>query len=118
MIRENGTYRLDERFEMRGGSGTVRIEHLFEPDTELNSPARLCAKLTLDAGVSIGFHTHGEEEEIFHIIRGSARVDDNGEVKVLSAGDSILTGNGAGHALANAGNEPLEVLAVIVPFTK
>ena len=116
MIRTQSDYRIDERPEMRGGSGTVRIEHLFEPGTDLKSPTRLCAKLYLEPGVSIGFHRHENEEEIFYIVSGVAEADDNGTAVILNPGDSILTGNGAGHAIKNNGSSDLIMVAVIVKY--
>lgn len=65
---------------------------------------------------SIGFHPHDAEEEVFVIIRGRAEADDNGEVVQLSAGDTLLTGNGDGHAIRNVGDEPLEIVAVITTY--
>lgn len=118
MIRKCGNYKTEERFEMRGGSGTVRIEHIFTPGEELKAPTRLCAKLTLEPGVSIGFHKHETEEELFHIISGSAEVDDNGTMSQVCAGDSIITGNGSGHSIRNTGNGNLEILAVITKFAE
>ena len=118
MIRKQSDYRIDERPEMRGGNGTVRIEHLFEPGTELKSPTRLCAKLYLEPGVSIGFHRHESEEEIFVIVKGQGEIDDNGTSRQVAAGDSVLTGNGAGHAVKNTGDETLEILAVISRYAE
>ena len=118
MIRKQSDYRIDERPEMRGGNGTVRIEHLFEPGTELKTPTRLCAKLYLEPGVSIGFHRHENEEEIFVIVKGQGEIDDNGTSRQVAAGDSVLTGNGAGHAVKNTGSETLEILAVISKYAE
>ena len=118
MIRKQSDYRIDERPEMRGGNGTVRIEHLFEPGTELKSPTRLCAKLYLEPGVSIGFHRHESEEDIFVIVKGQGEIDDNGTSRQVAAGDSVLTGNGAGHAVKNTGSETLEILAVISKYAE
>ena len=118
MIRKQSDYRIDERPEMRGGNGTVRIGRLFESGTELKSPTRLCAKLYLEPGVSIGFHRHENEEEIFVIVKGQGEIDDNGTLKQVAAGDSILTGNGAGHAVRNTGSETLEILAVIIKYAE
>jgi mannose-6-phosphate isomerase-like protein (cupin superfamily) len=35
---------------------------------------------------------------------------------VLEPGDTILTGDGAGHAVESVGDVPLEMLAVIVQY--
>lgn len=101
---------------MRGGDGEVKIEHFWEPGTELASGARMCARLTLEPGCSIGFHEHDREEEIFVIVRGTAEIDDNGTKSVLGAGDCVLTGGGAGHAVRSLGPETLEMIAVIARF--
>ena len=118
MIRKPGDCRTEERFEMRGGSGTVRIEHLFEPGTDLKAPTRLCARLLLEPGASIGFHRHENEEELFVIVKGSGEIDDNGTVRTVASGDAVLTGDGAGHAVKNTGKETLEILAVISRYAE
>ena len=112
MIRRTGEFRTELRNEMRGGHGTVKIEHFWEPKSEMRSHNRMFAKLTLEPGCSIGFHPHDAEEEIFVVIRGRAEADDNGEIVELNVGDTILTGNGDGHAIRSIGDEPLELLAV------
>jgi len=113
MIRRAGEYQVDIRTEMRGGDGEVKIEHLWDEENELKAETRLFAKLTLAHGCSIGFHHHDDEEEIFVIIKGAAEADDNGQKVVLNTGDTILTGNGAGHSIKCISAEPLEILAVI-----
>ena len=117
MVHRQNDYRPDIRDAMRGGSGSVKIEHLWEQE-ELNSPTRMFSRITLEPGCSIGFHRHENEEEIFYIISGQAVADDNGEEVTLAPGDTILTGNGDGHSIANAGNTPLEMLAVIIRFAQ
>jgi mannose-6-phosphate isomerase-like protein (cupin superfamily) len=116
MIRQDGEYRIDVRERMRDGQGKVKIEHLWEIGTELKAKNRLCARLTLEPGSSIGFHAHDQEEEIFYIVEGKAEADDNGKTVMLAAGDTILTGNGAGHAIRCAGDRPLVILAFITCY--
>ncbi|MBE6403710.1 MAG: cupin domain-containing protein [Lentisphaerae bacterium] len=118
MIHSISDYKSEVREAMRGGDKSVKITHYFDEANELGSPTRLCARLDLEPGASIGFHTHENEEEIFIVLAGKALVDDNGVEKTVCAGDSILTGNGAGHAVKNIGDETLSMVAVIVPFAK
>jgi len=103
------------REKMRGGSGSVEIVHIFKKD-ELMGKARLFARIILKKDCSIGFHTHDNEEEIYYIISGKGIVDDDGSSYEVTAGDAILTGNGAGHSIGNEQDEPLEVLAVILLY--
>jgi len=115
MIRNEKEMKKDVRENMRDGNGAVTITHLFSND-ELKSKTRLCAKLTLPRGASIGFHNHIDEEEVFYILSGRGKVDDNGKIREVSGGDAILTGGGAGHSIECISEEPLEIMAVIGCF--
>jgi mannose-6-phosphate isomerase-like protein (cupin superfamily) len=115
MLRRNGTYETELREKMRGGTGTVRVEHLWKkPD--LRAKTRLCAKLTIPQGASIGPHSHDEEEEVYVVLRGHGRIRELGETFEIAPGDTVLTGNGASHAVENIGAGPLEMLAFIVQY--
>jgi len=116
MIKKTSEYKSEIREKMRGGEGSVKIEHFWSPGTELKAKTRLFAKLTLAPGSSIGFHNHENEEEVFVILKGTAEADDNGKTVVLKQGETILTGNGAGHSIRNPGPDDLEVLAVISSY--
>ncbi len=115
MIRRSEEMLQEIREQMRGGSGRVEILHVFQRH-ELGGNARLCAKITLQPGCSIGFHNHDDEEEIYYIMRGTGTVNDDGHEAVVKAGDAVLTGDGAGHSIANTGDEPLEIMAVILLY--
>ena len=115
MIRKSSDMVREIKEQMRGGKGSVEITHIFKQD-ELKGKARLCAKITINPGCSIGLHQHLNEEEIFYIIKGKGLVDDGGQCCEVTSGDSILTGNGASHSIENIGTEPLEMLAVILLY--
>ncbi len=115
MIKYKSEMRSEERPNMRGGNGTVKITHALEKE-EINGPMRLCATLTLEPGASIGEHIHEHEDEIFYIVSGTAKVVDNGVEKVVYAGDSIITGNGGSHSIENIGIDNLVVFAAIVTY--
>ena len=115
MIRRTGDYEVSLRTNMRDGPGTVRIEHFWQKH-ELKGKTRLCARLTLDPGTRIGFHDHVDEEEIFIIQSGQGRVQDGDELVDVGPGDTILTGDGAGHALECVGETPLVFVALIVQY--
>ena len=89
MIRKSGTYRTELRENMRGGNGSVKIEHFWEPGSEMLAHNRMAARLTLPPGGSIGFHNHENEDEIFIIVKGQAEADDNGTVAVLNPGEGV-----------------------------
>jgi mannose-6-phosphate isomerase-like protein (cupin superfamily) len=113
MIKRNSSYESQVSENMRGGTGSVKIEHLLSPD-ELNNKGRLFAKITLEPGASIGSHVHEGEMESYYIVSGKAEYDDDGETITLYPGDTTHTPVGGGHAIKNAGNEALEFIALIL----
>ncbi|NPV81853.1 MAG: cupin domain-containing protein [Firmicutes bacterium] len=116
MIRTAQEMEREIREKMRGGTGLVEIRHIFRED-QLTGKARLFAHLHLPPGASIGFHRHEGEEEIFYILSGHGIVDDNGTRREVAPGDAVLTGGGAGHAIEASGDEPLEMVAVILKYS-
>lgn len=115
MVKRAKDMEMEIREQMRGGKGQVEILHVFKKE-ELKGKVRLCAKITINPGCSIGLHEHINEEEIFYILNGRGIVDDNGTRKEVAAGDAILTGGGASHSIENTGSEPLEIMAVILLY--
>lgn len=116
MVRKPDEMEREVRERMRGGNGAVEISHIFRQD-ELGGGARLFARLRLPAGASIGFHRHEGEAEVFYILSGRGVVDDDGTKREVTAGDAVLTGGGAGHAIEALGDEPLEMVAVILTYS-
>lgn len=112
MIKTPQEMLTEVRERMRGGEGNITIKNLFQAD-EIHGKVRLTAEITIPAGGSIGFHRHEQEEELFYFIAGQGIVDDNGITQAVGPGYAMLTGNGCGHSVRNAGNEPLVMLAVI-----
>ncbi len=115
MIRNSSEFKSEIRTNMRGGDGDIVISHILNTADDLKAPARLFAKLTIEKNCSIGTHDHINEEEVFYILKGTAEFDDNGTKKILHAGDVAVTSN-ASHAIANIGEDTLEILAVILKF--
>jgi len=115
MIRKASAMTVETRAAMRGGPGAVTLRHYFSKD-EIRARTRLCAQLTLPPGAGIGLHRHDQEDEVYLVLRGSGLVDDGRTRTPIEAGDAVLTGNGESHAVLNPGPEPLELVAVILPY--
>ncbi len=115
MIKRNAEMQKEVREHMREGTGSVEILHVFKKE-ELGGRTRLFARLRVTPGSSIGYHEHHDEEEIFFILAGRGAVNDNGTPREVGPGDAVLTASGTGHAIAAVGPEPLELMAVILPY--
>jgi len=113
MVKRSSSYEVQVNENMRGGDGSVKIEHLLTKD-ELNNKGRLFAKIILEPGCSIGHHIHEGEMEAFYIISGEAEYDDNGESVTLKPGDTTHTPGGSGHGIKSVGSIPLEMIALIL----
>jgi mannose-6-phosphate isomerase-like protein (cupin superfamily) len=115
MIARNGSLQTELRENMRGGKGAVALEHWFKPEA-FGAKVRLCTRLTLAPGSSIGSHTHEGEDEIYLVLSGSGLIQEQGEWVPIRAGDAILTGKGGSHGVENNGTEPLVIAAVIILY--
>ena len=103
----------EQRVNMRGGDGAVRISHAA-PAGILPAGLRLHAKLTLPPGASIGEHIHENETELFFCLQGQGEMLNDGVWTPLSPGDATGTGGGQSHALRNTGADDFVVMATIV----
>ena len=113
MITRNNGAIIEDRANMRGGVGTVRLEHWFKPEN-FKAKVRLCTRMTIAPGASIGEHAHETDDEIYIVLSGHGRILENGEWQDIHPGDAILTNNGASHSVENTGDEPLVIAAVII----
>ena len=113
MIRKAAECKKEYRENMRGGNGTVELTNFATP-AELNDKGRLFANITLKPGCGIGYHVHETDSELFYLMKGEALYNDNGTEYTVSAGDVMICPAGTGHAIANNGQENVEICAVIL----
>jgi len=113
MVKRESDYTVQKNENMRGGEGTVIIEHLLTPE-ELYEKGRLYARISIEPGCSIGSHVHEGEMESFYIVSGEAEFYDNGETVRLNTGDCALTRSGEEHSVKNAGDVTLVMIALIL----
>jgi mannose-6-phosphate isomerase-like protein (cupin superfamily) len=112
MVIKRDAMKREAKEHMRDGEGTVSLVHFTDCGGEKN--IRMLAELTLPPGASIGLHRHDAETEYFLVVSGSGVVNDDGVEKPFAAGDAIVTGGGAAHAVRNSGAVPLVLHAAIV----
>ena len=69
---------------------------------------------TVPPGGSIGIHRHTGEFEVYYILSGSAKVWDNDEEHILTAGDMMQCRDGDTHGIENVGVDSLEFIAMVI----
>ncbi|MFO7637204.1 MAG: cupin domain-containing protein [Clostridia bacterium] len=115
MIRKKIEMEVQRNVNMRGGQGTVVLEHLLDKEKdEFYGKGRLFSRITLEPGCSVGYHVHENEMECYYILKGSPEYDDNGEKVILHPGDAALTRSGEGHGILNNTDETVELIALIL----
>jgi len=73
------------------------------------------AEATLEPDEATQRHYHARTEEIYFVLKGSGRMEVDGETKMVRPGDAILIPAGAWHQLENNGNSELRILCSCVP---
>ena len=111
MVTRKSEQKISIREYMRGGKRQVKLTAL---SNQLPENARLFSVLTLIPGASIGYHVHENETEMFYFIEGCGRVQDDDRFYDITAGDSMATFSGHGHAVENTGDHDLVILAAII----
>ena len=99
--------------KLRGGNGILRATVLAEGE-ECHGHVTQFRRMVMDPGCSIGYHTHDTNTEVYYILSGHPIGNDNGVEVQMGPGDVLVTGNGAGHALENRTDEPVEFINLIV----
>jgi len=97
----------------RGGAGTA-IRMAYEAACGFKGEVTNFAIMQLEAGSSIGYHAHAGDMELYLMLDGTAKTNDNGAEETLSAGDMLVTKDGESHNLVNDTLEPVTFLAIII----
>jgi mannose-6-phosphate isomerase-like protein (cupin superfamily) len=93
------------------GEGTALFYGADIPDAD--GAFTMAAKISLEKGASVGYHTHKDNEEVYTIISGSGTYTDDGKDIDAKPGDVFLCRKGHSHGLKNTGSEPLVFGAAI-----
>ncbi|PWM44722.1 MAG: cupin [Clostridiales bacterium] len=116
MIRKASEFKKEIVPELCGGKGDSVLMSAFSSD-EIKSKVCFCGTVTLEKGCTVGLHQHTDNDEIYYILSGVGSVDEGtGVRKLVTAGDAILTGDGAFHDMINEADEPLVFLAIVINY--
>ena len=114
MIRRKDERTVDIKETMFGGAGQARLVRIRENDEELYHKGRVFSHLVLEKGCEVGYHVHKGDGEVYYILKGQGRYNDNGTEVTLYPGDVAFVDDGQGHSLINLNDEPLEAIALVL----
>jgi mannose-6-phosphate isomerase-like protein (cupin superfamily) len=93
-------------FTTKDGS-TIRELH--------RTDAQSLAEATLEPDQATERHYHRATEEIYFVIKGSGRMEVDGDARIVRPGEAVLIPPGAWHQLENNGNSELRILCCCSP---
>ncbi len=96
------------------GTGEITVRDLLNGPEEMSGKGRVFAHTTVHPGSAIGYHVHQGDSETYYILSGTGRYSDNGTEVMVHAGDVTYTAPGKGHGIEAVGEEPLELIALIL----
>lgn len=114
MIRRKEEIVSERKPSPFGGKGEITVRSLLNGPEELYQKGRVFAHTTVYPGAGLGYHVHENESETYYILSGHGLFNDNGTMVEVYAGDVTFTGAGEGHSVEALGNEPVEMIALIL----
>ncbi len=91
------------------GKGQVKNAVLYG-DGDFSTNLRFVIYTELPPGTSIGYHAHGNDEEVYVILEGRGTMTIDGESHEVRAGDVILNKLYGSHGLENTSGAVLKIL--------
>lgn len=96
------------------GKGEITVRNLLNGPEEMSNKGRVFGHTTVYPGSEIGYHVHSGDSETYYILSGKGEYNDNGTIVSIEAGDVAYCAPGEGHGLKCTGNEPIEMIALIL----
>ncbi len=114
MVKEKTDVLSERKPSPFGGVGEITVRSLLDGESAMYNKGRVFAHTTVYPGSAIGYHVHQHESETYYILSGVGTFNDNGVERTVTAGNVTFTGAGEGHGMANNGDVPLEMIALIL----
>ena len=114
MIRKSETKETVRKPAPFDGVGEITVRSLLNGPEEMSGKGRVFAHTTVWPKAGIGYHVHHGDSETYYILSGTGRYNDNGTITTVQAGDVTYTAPGEGHGIEAVGDEPVEMIALIL----
>ena len=96
------------------GVGEITVRSLLNGPEEMSQKGRVFGHTTVYPGSEIGYHIHTRDSETYYILSGKGLYNDTGTEVEHGAGDETYCAPGEGHGLKCLGDEPIEMIALIL----
>ena len=95
------------------GSGPVALYEIWQ-DSDFASKLRFVDRVVIPPGSTVGYHRHGDNEEMYIVLEGSGLMTIEGEERRVARGDMILNPAGGAHGLVNDSDGDIDLLVILV----
>ncbi|HUL51282.1 MAG TPA: cupin domain-containing protein [Candidatus Nitrosotalea sp.] len=109
------TWRFVSRAEAEIEQLPGKTHHWYVRPDMVSDSNLMFVRAILPPGEAHRFHYHPKMEEILYVLSGTAEQWVERDRRSMKPGDSLYLPSGIIHGTYNAGNEPLEFLAVLSP---
>ena len=103
-----------ENKKMFGGAGEAENHKILLGAEEMAGKGRLFNHVVLRPGCEIAWHIHHGDCKTYYILKGYGEYNNNGEVTTVGPGDMTRVNPEEGHGMKTLGEEPLEMIALVL----
>lgn len=111
MIRNFLDAILEDVPGIHDGKGTLKHKTIFNED-DFSSAIEFLNYTILPPDTTIGIHTHGNDEELYIVLKGSGTMHVDGMDREVKPGDIILNRPFGTHGLANKSRSEIQLLVI------
>jgi mannose-6-phosphate isomerase-like protein (cupin superfamily) len=111
MIKNYLTAVKQRQESSHGGTGTVDLYEIWGK-SDFRSDVDFIDRVVVPPDSTIGFHKHGENEEMYIVLEGNGLMNIENEEIPVSKGDMILNPGGGRHGLVNNSAENIDLLVI------
>ena len=113
MIKNYLTADRQTQESSHAGEGPVELYEIWAK-TDFDSNVDFIDRVVIPPGSSVGYHRHGDNEEMYIVLEGTALMTIDGEQRRISRGDMILNPAGGEHGLVNDSGKNIDLLVIQV----
>jgi mannose-6-phosphate isomerase-like protein (cupin superfamily) len=99
------------------GKGVVDLYEIW-CNSDFKSGVDFIDRVVVPPGSTIGFHKHGENEEMYIVLEGQGVMRIEGEKIAVNKGDMILNPAGGSHGLVNNSGDDIDILVIQVSINE
>ncbi|OCQ21257.1 cupin [Pseudoalteromonas luteoviolacea] len=106
-------YKCDKETDKNshGGVGSIDIYRAFRRK-DFTGAWDFALRVVMPPGSSMGEHAHGDDEEMYIILKGEGTMTIEGEARKVTSGDMIVNKPFGTHGLVNTSSNEIELLII------